>query len=164
MINQENLYIGTKQVTARPMTRKEYNDYRGWELPSNEDGSDKGYLVEYMDGGKSNHPDHTGYISWSPSDVFDRAYRRADSLTFGEAVEALKLGLRLTRKGWNGKDMFVWYVPKGNYPVRMDAIKGEFEGDIAPYREYLALKTADGDVSTWAPSISDVLAEDWLVV
>lgn len=68
------VYIGTKLIQARPMNRQEYNDYRGWDLPSDEDGTDKGYLVEYLDGGQSNHPDHEGYISWSPKDVFDRAY------------------------------------------------------------------------------------------
>ena len=35
-------YIGTKQIKARPMNRADYNDYRGWELPENEDGSDEG--------------------------------------------------------------------------------------------------------------------------
>ncbi len=73
------LYVGTKYVTAKPMTRGEYNTYRGWELPVDEDGSDEGYLVEYVDGGKANHPDHAGYISWSPKDVFDRSYKLAES-------------------------------------------------------------------------------------
>lgn len=67
-------YIGVKLILAKPMTRLEYNIYRGWELPQDEDGSDLGYLVEYVDGGKSNHPDHEGYISWSPAEVFERAY------------------------------------------------------------------------------------------
>lgn len=68
------LYVGTKIVSARPMTRAEYNQYRGWQLPADEDGSDAGYLVEYRDGGKPNHPDHQGYISWSPAEQFERAY------------------------------------------------------------------------------------------
>lgn len=67
-------YEGTKRVHARPMNRGEYNAYRGWEVPADENPADDGYLVEYLDGGKSNHPDHAGYISWSPKDVFERAY------------------------------------------------------------------------------------------
>ena len=70
-----NEYIGTKTIKATPMTRQEYNEYRGWELPADEDGGDEGFLVEYMDGGQSNHPDHEGYISWSPKAVFERAYQ-----------------------------------------------------------------------------------------
>jgi hypothetical protein len=70
-------YIGVKEILARPMTRKEYNDYRGWELPSDENGEDEGFLVEYVQSEKSpnvNHPNHKGYISWSPKDVFEDAY------------------------------------------------------------------------------------------
>lgn len=67
-------YIGTKIIQAKPMNRLEYNRYRGWELPSEENGGDPGYLVEYLDGGQANHPDHKGYISWSPKDVFEQAY------------------------------------------------------------------------------------------
>ena len=68
-------YIGTKELMAKPMTRAEYNHYRDWELPADENGSDRGYLVAYLDGGKTNHKDHKGYISWSPKDVFERAYK-----------------------------------------------------------------------------------------
>lgn len=68
-------YEGTKRVHARPMNRGEYNAYRGWEVPADENPADDGYLVEYLDGGKSNHPNHAGYISWSPKDVFERSYK-----------------------------------------------------------------------------------------
>ena len=61
-------YVGTKQILAKPMTRQEYNDYRGWTLP---------------DGGAANHPDHKGYISWSPKDVFDKAYKQHDDNFIG---------------------------------------------------------------------------------
>lgn len=68
-------YIGTKIVRLQPMTRAEYNDYRGWSLPADEDGTDEGYLVEYTDGGKPNHANHEGYISWSPKAQADAAYK-----------------------------------------------------------------------------------------
>ena len=67
-------YEGTKRVHAHPMNRGEYNAYRGWEVPADENPADDGYLVEYLDGGKPNHPAHAGYISWSPKDVFERYY------------------------------------------------------------------------------------------
>ena len=69
-------FIGTKTIYAKPMTRAEYNDYRGWALPADEDGNDEGYLVEYVGGGKPNMPEkHKGYVSWSPNDVFEAAYQ-----------------------------------------------------------------------------------------
>lgn len=74
-------YIGTKRINAKPMTRAEYNISRGWTLPADEDGADAGYLVEYVGGGKANVPGHAGYVSWSPKDVFERAYQPIRSVT-----------------------------------------------------------------------------------
>lgn len=75
-MNQHGMpkYVGTKYLYAKPMTRGEYNGYRGCETPEGENSADPGYLVEYVDGGKANHPDHQGYISWSPQDVFENTY------------------------------------------------------------------------------------------
>lgn len=67
-------YTGTKTLRAKPMTRGEYNALRGWDMPADENPADAGYLVEYLDGGKANHPDFENYISWSPADVFERTY------------------------------------------------------------------------------------------
>jgi hypothetical protein len=67
-------YIGTKMISAEPMSRAAYNEYRNWDLPENEDGADEGYLVEYLDGGQANDSRHAGYISWSPKAQFEAAY------------------------------------------------------------------------------------------
>lgn len=74
-----NKYIGTKEVTAKPMTRGEYNIHQGWTLPVDQNPNDKGYLMEYVDGGKPNHKDHKGYISWSPAEVFENACSLVDT-------------------------------------------------------------------------------------
>lgn len=69
-------FIGTKTIYAKPMTLGEYNKYRGWVIPENEDSTKEGFLVEYVGGGKPNMPEkHQGYVSWSPSDVFKAAYQ-----------------------------------------------------------------------------------------
>lgn len=70
-------YTGVKEILAKPMNRKEYNDYRGWELPTDENGEDEGFLVEYIQSETSpnvNHLEHKGHISWSPKDVFEESY------------------------------------------------------------------------------------------
>lgn len=160
-----NRYIGTKALNAKPMTRQEYNDLRGWLVPPDENPSDNGYLVEYLDGGQANHPDFAGYISWSPKDVFERAYRSSDALTFGEALELLKQGKKAAREGWNGKGMFVFLVPGSNFKVSRPPLLGIYpEGTEINYRPHIDLKGADGSISTWAPSGSDALAEDWMEV
>lgn len=158
-------YIGTKLINAKPMTRQAYNDFRGWTLPADENGADEGYLVEYVDGGKGNTDHYAGYVSWSPADVFDRAYRPCEGMTFGQAIEAMKAGQKVARSGWNGKGMFAYYVAANSYPVQTGAAKSHFgEGAMVPYNAYMAIKNVNETVSTWVPSVNDVLSDDWSIV
>lgn len=86
-------------------------------------------------------------------------------LNFGQALEALEQGKCVARSGWNGKGMFVYLVPANSYPAQTGAAKAFFgEGGMVPYNAYLALKGADNTVSTWAPSGSDALAKDWVIL
>ena len=101
-------YLGVKLINAKPMNILEYSQFRGWELPSNENGSDEGYLVEYINSSTANTTEYKGYISWSPKLEFENSYRRINSLNFGLALEALKQGNKIAREGWNGKGMFLW--------------------------------------------------------
>lgn len=85
--------------------------------------------------------------------------------SFSAALVAIKGGQRVARAGWNGKGMFVYLVPANSYPAQTGAAKAFFgERGMVPYNAYFALKGADDTVSTWAPSGSDALAEDWLIV
>ena len=93
-------YIGTKIINAQPMTLWEYHKLRGSELPADADPDEAGYLVEYTDGGKPNHPDYKGYISWSPKAVFDKAYRPLTDLDFSMALVAMKAGHKVARGNW----------------------------------------------------------------
>jgi len=166
----KDIYVSHKKVTRIPMTRAAYNDYRDWPLPADENGDDEGYLVEYLDGGNPNHSEHEGYISWSPKEQFDNGYTKVlpnTSAGFGAAIVAMKLGKKVARRGWNGANMFLYYVPANSYPVERNVnspIKGVFDNNMVPYRAYMALKTAQNDIATWSPSGSDALAEDWFVV
>jgi hypothetical protein len=84
--------------------------------------------------------------------------------TFGDALEAIKVGHRVSRSGWNGKGLFVYLVPANSYPAQTGVAKAYFgEGAMVPYTAYMAVKNVDGTVSTWAPSGSDALAEDWVI-
>ena len=74
-------YIGTEIVKAEPMTLGDYNNYRDWTIPEDEDPEREGYLVEQPN----------GYVSWSPKEIFEEYY-----------VETNKLAI--TAKGMNSKD------------------------------------------------------------
>ncbi len=151
-------HIGVKLTNAFPMTRQAYNDFRGWELPNDENGSDEGYLIEYLDGGKPNTDRFNGYVSWSPKEVFDKAYRPVSGLSFGLAVEALKSGKRVTRAGWNGKGLWLELVqqsPSVDLPyIRL----------IYPVPGNGAMPYPNGARVPWAPSQTDVLADDWQIL
>jgi len=170
----KNRYFGTKEILAISMTRQAYNDYRGWALPADEIGSDAGYLVEYVDGGGSNHPDHAGYISWSPAYVFDRAYQPQDALSFGHALVAMKAGHKVARAGWNGKGMWVALTPGSNFAsvhakdghaAKHRANEMDEGGTVIHLLAHIDMRAADGAmVVGWLASQTDMLADDWQIV
>lgn len=88
-------------------------------------------------------------------------------MDFGKAIEALKAGKRVAREGWNGKGMFLYYVPAASYPASrndLGTMLGMFPDDMVPYRSYIAMKTVNDEVVPWVASQSDVLEEDWVIV
>lgn len=168
-------FIGTKLLKAKPMTRLEYNEYRGWEMPDDEDGSEHGYLVEYADNDHPNHPNHKGYISWSPAGVFEEAYRPIEGINFGLALEAAKLGHKIARKGWNGKNMWVVYMTPMSLPAystqgtvrKVNDRTANLIGEDTPLDTlgYMAMFTADKKwLPGWLASQTDMLADDWFIV
>lgn len=158
------LYIGTKLINATTMTRQEYNVLRGWSVPDDENPADEGYLVEYIDGGKANHPGFSGYISWSPKDIFDSAYRSTDRMTFGDALVMLKAGKLVCRAGWNGKDMWLYIVDGASLAKAFLYGFGEYIGEPTTV-DSIAMKTADNKVVVgWLASQADMLADDWMVI
>lgn len=154
-------YIGVKVINAKPMTRLQYNNYRHWDLPKDEDGSDEGYLVEYLDGGKPNMKDYIGYVSWSPKDVFESAYRRTDKMHFGFAIEAIKKGFKVTRAGWNGKGM--WIALPEAIQSRI-IITENSDTNRVTIIDLIVMKTVNDEIIPWSASQTDVLAEDWEIV
>ena len=89
-------------------------------------------------------------------------------VTFGVALECVKQGLKIARKGWNGKGLFVVYqkaYPEG-IPCNKQTAEawGMNEGDLFKCEPYLQINTVDGSHAMWVPSIRDCLAEDWVIV
>lgn len=142
--------VGFKPLMAMAMSLGDYNQLQGWDLPAGQDPTTEGYLVEYLDGGKPNHPDHEGYISWSPKDVFEKSYKSNGNLGFSDAhaIALLEDGKRIQRSGWNGADLSVYYVtPESGLERHMVIRNGK-----------------TGRVNTWVPSSADLTANDWSVI
>jgi hypothetical protein len=150
---QKIQYIGVKLVGAAPMTREEFEALEGRNVGGDIHG--EGYMVTY----------ENGYRAWSPKEVFDAAYRETTGMTFGLAIEALKMGKKVARAGWNGKGMFLFLVPGSTFLVNRPPLLGIYpEGTEINYCPHIDMKTADGKVVPWLASQTDVLAEDWQIV
>lgn len=96
-----------------------------------------------------------------------------ENLDFGLALRFLKDGLRVARKGWNGKDMFI--LKAGGYSVAKDKLRedGSISAEFLESRgveemvilPHIDMWTADNKyVSGWVASQTDLFAEDWFVV
>lgn len=87
-------------------------------------------------------------------------------MNFGEALKLCKNGYKITREGWNGKDMFVVY--QAGYPEGIAINKntaealGKPEGTNIKFQPYLMMYTAQENCVPWLASQSDILAEDWV--
>jgi len=72
------------------------------------------------------------------------------SFDFGVALEYIKQGINVCRKGWNGKGLYVKLEKGGDY---------EFS-EILPY---FVIKNTSNSFNTWVPSVSDLMADDWTI-
>ena len=86
-------------------------------------------------------------------------------MNFGQAIEELKAGRKCWREGWNGKGMWLIFVP-GSPSVRPVAGTPYSKAGITEptnINAHIDMFTADGDMQPgWLASQSDMLAEDWV--
>ncbi len=108
--------------------------------------------------------------------------------TFGQALESLKRGHLVTRKGWNGKGMFIFMRPADELHIGFVAkeikslpqkVKDYYyqdcvdengnpieleKDDMVKFTAYICMKAADGSiVNGWLASQTDMLANDWMI-
>lgn len=67
---------------------------------------------------------------------------------FGIALRMIKEGYKVTRKGWNGKGMYI-KLQKPTDQSKMTL-------------PYIFMKTTDNHLVPWLASQTDLLAEDWI--
>ena len=144
-------YIGTKLIEAAPAYRCMDGSGKVVITPHPEEAFPNYPSVE--DGYRVRYPD--GYVSWSPKDVFEEAYRPTDGMTFGLAIEAAKRGHKITRRKWGGANR---YVEIAVYTRRSDE-KGNTDSSPA----FVFVSTSGVQVG-WAPTQVDMMVEDWKIV
>ena len=125
-------YIGVKQVEAKTITRGDYNDYRGWTVPANENPNDEGYMVKYAD----------DYVSWSPKETFEKSYHIVGvrplndsallmvSTDYKDRFKAEYIQLKTRLKGlktmlhnWDNEQLsFIPSCPRSTYDLQVEAM------------------------------------------
>jgi len=112
------------------------------------------------------------------------------TVSFGEAIIAVKQGKRIAREGWNGKGMFVFQRPADilthdfivnsvkSLPTSVktffkktidsgcnDETKKYLSESPVKFTAYLCMYAADGSiVNGWLASQTDMLSDDWTVL
>ena len=91
-------------------------------------------------------------------------------MNFGQAIEQLRLGAKVQRAGWNGKNMYIFLATSDADSIaRTSGIRQEIEKlaaeDPQCVQTCFVMKNAKGRlVPGWLASQEDMLANDWAIV
>lgn len=85
-----NEYKGDLRARAVQMTRKEYNNLRGWFLPEDENPADVGYVIALGEGSNI-------HITWLPIDVFEKTYKKCETFKDRMKIEIQELEERIQK-------------------------------------------------------------------
>jgi len=107
-------------------------------------------------------------VWFSNTDTVELYKTKNDTFNFCELRDLARAGVinKFTRKGWNGKGMFIVYVPGSEVEIREGTpywkagIRGKVKIDA-----HFDMYTAQGTVQPgWVCSQADMNADDWVIV
>ena len=103
-----------------------------------------------------------GYVRWMSKEVFEKQFRPAENMSFGQAIEAAKQGGQIARRGWNGKGQYVELASCVSY---IDPYGNKVNADhAAAGNRAFAFVGTSGVQLGWLALQADMLAEDWYIV
>lgn len=157
--NADSLMELSNFIKGQDVDIKRHKDFGSYLIIETLEGDMKADEYDYIIKGVNGE-----YYPCKP-DIFEKSYDRVSKdITFGEAIEALKNGKKVCRKGWNGKGMYLQLVNRDWYSVlseKIDAIKEGMDWNLLPW---IGMKTADNCFVPWLASQTDVLSNDWRVL
>lgn len=166
----EMKYIRLNEVEAEPMKFGEFKEKFPKSGGANveRNAEDDGYVITYRKG------EANEYVSWCPKAEFDAVSRPTDGMTFGMAIEMMKRGRKVARKGWNGKGMMIWLNPEETLNAEqcndemLRQLINDNGGEILGLGT-ICMYTHDSTgrkaiLVGWLASQSDMICEDWVVV
>lgn len=77
-----------------------------------------------------------------------------NNFNFSIALNYLKKGKKIARKGWNGKNLWIMQIIIHN-PITTA------QDEFFSLNSFFVIKNAQESLDTWVPSVSDLQAEDW---
>lgn len=80
-------------------------------------------------------------------------------MSFSEALIFLKNGRRLFRSSWNGKNLIVYY----HFPKHPELTNEQMNCNTQIRPQFRIWDKDKKTVSSWVPSVSDILDDDWFV-
>lgn len=83
-------------------------------------------------------------------------------MDFGRAIQLLKVGQRVQRKGWNGKNQYIELATNISYKNANNEIVNAEHDAIG--NKAIAFVGTSGVQLGWLASQADMLAEDWKIV
>lgn len=151
--NSMEQYIGTKIIEAEPAYRVDGKTVQPTTWPV-EAGSaaEEGYAVRYQD----------GRMTWTPKEVFKREYEPMHGMNFGLAIEAMRKGFKVRRRGWNGKNQHIELASAISY-TNQEGIVVNAEHEAIGNQAVAFCGTSGVQMGRLA-SQADMLADDWEVV
>lgn len=95
-------------------------------------------------------------------------------MRFSEALEECMRGKRITRRDWNGKGMYVWFVPphevdvihwKLSVPTTAQPTEKEIERGYVKLAGHFDMMNAQGiRIIGWSASQTDITSDQWEVL
>lgn len=82
------------------------------------------------------------------------------TFSFGEAIKYLKRGMKVARKGWNGKKQYIQLATGISYKTANDEVVNCEHDAIG--NKAVAFVGSSGVQMGWLASQADMLAEDWI--
>ena len=80
------------------------------------------------------------------------------------ALDAIKNGFKVARRGWNGKGMYVFLIGTDNARPEGSWHFTNGKNDNMTRLPFFAMKTAQDEIVPWLASQTDILADDWEIV
>ena len=84
------------------------------------------------------------------------------TFSFGDAIKYMKRGLKVKRKGWNGKNQYIQLATGISYKTADKTIVNCDHEAIG--NKAVAFVGTSGVQMGWLASQADMLAEDWMFV